>query len=74
MITETDALSTVELKDYYVILPSTRPWDMERFVGEFGGKMCEPGFRYSSGENDDWLTVEQLRELIREHVDPSFEV
>ncbi len=72
MITETDALSTVEFDKYFVILPSTRPWHVERFSEEFSGRMCEPGFRYSSGTNTDWLSVDQLRELIRLHVDPDF--
>lgn len=67
MITETDSLSTVEFDDYYVILPSTPLWDIDAFMSEFGGHMCDPGFRYSSGENDEWLSVEQLRSLIGEH-------
>jgi UDP-N-acetylglucosamine 4,6-dehydratase len=74
MITETDSLSTVALADRYVILPATPLWDVEEFVSAFGGSMCEPGFRYSSGENDQWLDVDRLRALIREHVDPSFHV
>ncbi|GAB4276517.1 MAG: UDP-N-acetylglucosamine 4,6-dehydratase (inverting) [Coriobacteriia bacterium] len=74
MITETDALSTVEFDDYYVILPSIPLWDVGEFMEEFGGKMCEPGFRYCSGNNEDWLSVEELRRLIKEHVDPDFEV
>lgn len=40
----------------------------------FRGKRCEPGFRYNSGTNTQWLSVEELRRLIKEHVDPSFEV
>lgn len=74
MITETDSLSTVELPDKYVILPSARLWDVDEFMRAFKGKMCDPGFRYSSGENSEWLTVEQLRALIKEHVDPEFSV
>jgi len=74
MITETDSLSTVELPDKYVILPATPLWDIDEFMGVFHGRMCSPGMRYSSGENTDWLSVDQLRALIREHVDPSFEV
>jgi len=74
MVTETDSLSTVELADKFVLLPATPLWDVDEFMATFGGKMCGPGFRYSSGENTDWLSVEQLRELIREHVDPTFEV
>lgn len=74
MITETDSLSTVELKDRYVILPAVPTWDVAEFIKANHGRMCDPGFRYSSGENDHWLTVEQIRELIRKHVDPTLEV
>lgn len=74
MITETDALSSLEFGDYFVILPSTPLWDAEKYAEDFGGKRCEPGFRYNSGTNTEWLSVEDLRELVREHVDPAFEV
>ncbi len=74
MITETDALSTVEFDDYFVILPATPLWDVDEFAAKFNGRMCEPGFRYSSGANTEWLTVEDIRRLVTEHVDPSFSV
>jgi len=73
MITETDSLSTVELADRYVILPSISEWDVAEFIEAHDARMCDPGFSYSSGSNTEWLTVEQVRELIREHVDPTFE-
>ena len=69
MITETDALNTIEFDDYYVILPATPLWDVERFKEAFGGKPCEKGFRYSSGTNTQWLTAEEIRALIEEHID-----
>jgi UDP-N-acetylglucosamine 4,6-dehydratase (inverting) len=74
MITETDSYSTVELSDRYVILPSVPTWDVDEFIAARNGRMCDPGFRYSSGTNTEWLTVDQIRELIRAHVDPAFEV
>ena len=74
MITETDALSTVEFEKYFVILPATPLWDVDDFMAEFNGKMCEPEFRYSSGKNTEWLTVDDIRRLVREHVDPTFSV
>ena len=40
----------------------------------FDGRRCEYGFAYNSGTNSEWLGVEQLRELIRLHVDPDFKV
>jgi UDP-N-acetylglucosamine 4,6-dehydratase (inverting) len=72
MITETDALNSIEFEKYYVILPSVPQWDVDKFTKRFHGVPCRPGFRYSSEKNDRWLSVEELRELIRRHVDPSF--
>jgi UDP-N-acetylglucosamine 4,6-dehydratase (inverting) len=74
MITETDSLSSVELTDRFVILPSLPVWNVEEFVEAHAGEMCAAGFRYSSDTNTEWLTREQIRELIREHVDPDFAV
>lgn len=74
MITTTDAINTVEFKDHFVILPSVPLWDIEAFMQAFDGKMCSPGFCYNSGSNSEWLSVEELRTLIVEHVDPSFKI
>lgn len=72
MITETDALASLEFKDHFVILPSTRLWDVSGYMETFNGRHCDQGFAYSSGANSEWLSVEQLRRLIREHIDPDF--
>ncbi|QIL77821.1 UDP-N-acetylglucosamine 4,6-dehydratase (inverting) [Hymenobacter sp. HDW8] len=72
MITETDALSTVELERYYVILPYTPQWDVEEFIRHFKGSRVPDGFYYDSANNDHWLNAEQIREEIRLHVDPTF--
>jgi UDP-N-acetylglucosamine 4,6-dehydratase len=74
MITETDALCTLEFDDHFVILPSMRLWDVDAYTRHFDGKRCADGFHYSSGANTEWLSVEQIRELIRKHIDPSFSV
>ena len=71
MITETDAMNTIEFEKYYVILPSTVLWDIEKFRKESNspaGKMCEFGFSYNSGTNKDCLTVSDLEELIQNHI------
>jgi UDP-N-acetylglucosamine 4,6-dehydratase/5-epimerase len=71
MITETDALNCVEFDKYFVILPSTQLWDIDKFREEsnsFVGKMCEIGFSYSSGTNKDFLSVKELKELIKDHI------
>lgn len=71
MITVTDALSTVEFEGDYVILPSTPLWDEDRFIAESSsqpGKRAEPNFHYESGSNTHFLTVDQIRELVADHV------
>lgn len=74
MITETDGLSTIEFKDQFVMLPSSRLWDEDEYCRTFAGRRCDYGFRYHSGQNPEWLSVPQLRDLIRAHVDPAFAV
>jgi UDP-N-acetylglucosamine 4,6-dehydratase len=64
----TDALGCVEFSDYFVILPSTRLWDVEEFRKTSNGaegRRAEYGFSYDSGTNEHFLSVEELRELIR---------
>ncbi|MDD2467323.1 MAG: UDP-N-acetylglucosamine 4,6-dehydratase (inverting) [Desulfobulbus sp.] len=73
MITETDALSSLEFEKYFVILPSIKLWDVNEFAQAFNGSFCKPGFSYNSGENTEWLSVEEIRTLIKAHVDPTFE-
>ncbi len=72
MITETDGLNTIEFKRHFVILPSMRLWDTEAYRIHFGGKFCDYGFKYNSGNNTAWLTVPEIRQLIRAQVDSSF--
>jgi UDP-N-acetylglucosamine 4,6-dehydratase len=68
MITETDALNTLEFEKYFVILPSFQPsWSINEFRKKFNGEFCKPGFRYNSGENREWLTVAELQQLIYEY-------
>ena len=74
MITETDALNTIEFGNYYAILPSVSfNHKKEDFVVHHNAKYVETGFKYNSGTNTDWETVEGLRELIKKYVNPNFE-
>ncbi len=74
MITVMDSLNTVELKDYYVICPNSFRWTKEEFIKKFDGKEVPYGFNYSSESNDEWLSIAQIREQIKEHIDPDFSV
>ncbi|MBK5276967.1 MAG: UDP-N-acetylglucosamine 4,6-dehydratase (inverting) [Desulfuromonadales bacterium] len=74
MITMTDAYSTVEFKKYFVILPSIQLWDIDQFISTFNGALCSDGFCYNSGTNSQWLSIQQIRDLIKLHVDPAFTI
>ncbi len=74
MITSSDSFTTYDLGKYYVILPQEPIWDLEEFIKQFNAKRVPEGFNYTSGENTEWETVESLRKLIKEHVDPTFTV
>lgn len=74
MITPSDSFYTYDLGTYFAILPSNPKWEIEEFIKEFNAKKVPLGFKYNSGENTEWETVESLRTLIKEHVDPTFEV
>jgi len=73
MITSSDSFNTIDLGDYYAILSSDGR--VQQLYQEAGitTKPVPKGFTYNSGSNPEFLTVEQLRSLIREHVDPGFQ-
>lgn len=74
MISESDSYNTYDLGKYYVILPQQPRFKLDEFIQTFDAKKVKPGFKYNSSENSEWETVDSLRKLIREHVDPGFEV
>lgn len=63
MIMEDDARHTLELDDYYVIQPELSWWSHGQLVGS---KTLPEGFAYTSDNNTDWLTVEELKDLVEE--------
>ena len=74
MITRDDSLNTIDLSDYYAITPSNPVWNPQDLIKKYNGKWVEPGFEYNSGTNQKWLSPEKIRELVKQEVDPTFEV
>ena len=73
MITASDSFSTVDLGRYYAILTSDVVTLSAYQAAGIQATAVPQGFAYNSGTNPDFLSVEQLRSLIREHVDPTFQ-
>lgn len=68
MITASDSFNTVDMGDYYAILPVSANYSMEDYCARRNAAPVAPGFAYNSGTNTDFLSVEQMRELIDKHV------
>ena len=69
MITSSDSFTTYDLGKYYVILPQVPKWDLNAYIKNFGAELVPQGFNYTSGDNEHFLTVEEMRPLIEEHVE-----
>jgi UDP-N-acetylglucosamine 4,6-dehydratase (inverting) len=78
MITVSDGYNTVDLGRYFAILPSfsgdmTGAISIEDYCANRGATRVPEGFCYNSGTNPDFLTVAQIRDLIRAHVKLDFQ-
>ncbi|SYZ82534.1 UDP-N-acetylglucosamine 4,6-dehydratase [Vibrio paracholerae] len=75
MITDTDSLNTIDLGKYYAILPSVSfTYTEQEYLEHHKAEKVPFGFKYNSGTNTEWESIESLRELIKERVDPNFTV
>jgi len=72
MVTSSDSFNTIDLGDYFAILPSAPRYSLDTYCEDREASPVEPGFSYNSGSNPEFLDVEELRDLIRTHVDPAF--
>ena len=63
MITASDSFFTYDLGNYYVILPSQPVFDLEDFIQHHQAQKVPNGFSYNSKDNQDFLSVNELKEL-----------
>lgn len=64
MITREDARNTIEFEGYYIILPEV---DFENITHKYPkGKPVKEDFEYHSGNNTQWLSVDDMRKLIED--------
>lgn len=72
MISVSDSGDTLQVNGKFVILTSGQACHLaDKYLAE-GAKRVPDGFCYQSGENSEFLSVEELRTMIREHVDAEF--
>jgi hypothetical protein len=68
MITASDSFNTVDLGRYFAIMSASPGFALDSYCDETGAVRVPAGYAYNSGSNPDFLTVDQLRMLIQEHV------
>lgn len=72
MITASDSFNTVDFGRYFAILPQSAKYSVEHYCDLNSCKPVPEGYAYNSGTNPNFLSIDQLRTLIREHLDPNF--
>lgn len=73
MITSSDSSNTVDLGSFYAITSAPLVPDLDQYCSQTNATRVNQGFCYNSGTNEDFLNVDQIRDLIVKHVDPNFE-
>ena len=72
MITSSDSFYTIDLGEYYAILPSDGIVKQKYITNKVPFKLVEKGFSYNSGSNESFLSVDKIRDLIRKNIDKEF--
>ena len=67
MITSSDSFTTYDTGDYYVILPQRPNWNLDLFIEKHNANKVQKGFTYNSGTNDEFLSVNQLVDLLKDN-------
>ena len=65
MITNDDAMNTVEFDTHYVIQPFAEWWNKAHYVAESAGRRVPDTFQYSSDTNPVWMQPDALAEILR---------
>ena len=64
MVTTEDSMTTYEYDKHFIVYPQMT-WN-NRQQPDLSGKKVADGFSYSSGNNTEWLSVEDIRELLKD--------
>ncbi len=71
MITNTDSLNTIDLGKYYAILPSISfCFEEQDYLSHHKAKKVPFGFKYNSGTNTEWETIDSLIKKIEANIGP----
>jgi len=72
MITTSDSYSTIDLNKYFAILPMDGKLKEKYLAKKIPFSDFKKGYSYNSSTNEDFLSVTQIRQLIKENIDTNF--
>ena len=64
MVSSSDSQNTVELKDFYIILPTLNKKILSIYKKKLGAKKVKKNFIYNSNSNNKFLTLKELNQLV----------
>ena len=64
MVSSSDSQNTVELKNFYIILPSLNEKILSIYKKKLGAKKVKKDFIYNSNSNNKFLTLKELNQLV----------
>ena len=69
MISVNDMSDIAEFKDFFVILPNSNmvQWNSSNYIKKYKGKKSSKNFSYNSFNNKNYLSVKQLRDLLKKY-------
>jgi len=68
MITTSDSYNTIDLGNYYAILPNSMNYTTESYINHKGGFLVPSNFSYNSGSNRNFLTIDDIRKLLKNYL------
>ena len=72
MITSSDSFNTVDIGKYFIILPSSNKKILSKIYQKFKTKKFPQNTSYNSGTNKKFLSIFELRKMIKENIDKNF--
>lgn len=67
MVTREDSMHTYEYEKHYIVYPNYNWWGNKDLIP--GGKLVASEFEYSSGTNTQWLSVEDIKKLLKTDIE-----
>lgn len=67
MVTREDSMHTYEYEKHYIVYPNYNWWGNKDLIP--GGKPVAAEFEYSSGTNTQWLSVEDIKKLLKTDIE-----